>query len=213
MDFFTGVTATAHTGRMGVLVAHGADEWTQVIRESFVPLSMGAISSTFTGSVLSSALGPALTLSAVSTHGHHVATRTSRLVRTEPRDDFLFSLHLNGEGAVVQDGRKAVLARGDGVLYDSARPYELLFPTGTRQFVLQIPRHQLCDRVGRVQDMCARALPSGHPAVRVLPIYLSPEGIVGKDCCTIRRRTAGAMRIGLLPEVSKTIVGKIDIIY
>ncbi|MFJ8505005.1 hypothetical protein [Streptomyces avermitilis] len=42
--------------------------------ESFVPLSLVAMSGSFAGSVHSSALGPALTLSAVSVQGHSVVS-------------------------------------------------------------------------------------------------------------------------------------------
>ncbi|MFJ6893915.1 helix-turn-helix domain-containing protein [Streptomyces hokutonensis] len=192
---------------MGILVAHGVDEWAQVVAESFVPLSLVTVSGSFTGSVHSSVLGPALTLSAVSVQGHSVATRTSRLVRTEPRDDFLFSLHLDGDGAVVQDGHEAVLARGGGVLYDSARPYQLLFPTSHRQLVLQIPRHHLCDRVDRVAEVCGRALPPGGPGVRVLAAYVRELAETCESLTGSPRAELGVTTVDLLATVLRAAVG------
>jgi AraC-like DNA-binding protein len=192
---------------MGVLVAHGVDEWAQVVAESFVPLSLVTISGSLTGSVHSSALGPALTLSAVSVRGESVATRTSRLVRTEPRDDFLFSLHLDGDGTVVQDGHEAVLARGGGVLYDSARPYQLIFPTSHRQLVLQIPRHHLCDRVGRVAEVCGQALPPGGPGVRALAAYVRELAETCENLTRTARAELGVTTVDLLAAVLRAAVG------
>ncbi|WP_406451276.1 helix-turn-helix domain-containing protein [Streptomyces sp. NBC_01622] len=192
---------------MGMHVAHDVDEWAQVVSASFVPLSLVTLSGSFTGSVHSSALGPALTLSAVSVQGHSVVTRTSRLVRTEPRDDFLFSLHLDGDGAVVQDGHEAVLARGGGVLYDSARPYQLLFPTSHRQLVLQIPRHHLYDRVDHVAEVCGRALPPDGPGVRVLAACVRELAETCESLTSTPRAELGVTTVDLLATVLRAAVG------
>ncbi|WP_329240675.1 helix-turn-helix domain-containing protein [Streptomyces sp. NBC_01478] len=192
---------------MGILVARGMDEWAQVISESFVPLSLGTMAGAFKGSVHSNALGPAVTLSAVKVQGYSVATRTSRLVRTQPRDDFLFSLHLDGEGALVQDDHEAVLARGGGVLYDSARPYQLLFPTSHRQLVLQIPRQHLCDRVGRVAEVCGRALPPGGPGVRALAAYVRELAETCENLASTPRAELGVTTVDLLAIVLRAAVG------
>ncbi|MDV9168995.1 AraC family transcriptional regulator [Streptomyces sp. W16] len=206
-DCFTRETPAAQTGSMAIHVARGADEWARVISESFVPLSLVTMSGAVTGSVRSSALGPAVTLSAVRVQGQSVAARTSRLVRTEPRDDFLFSLHLDGDGAVVQDGHEAVLARGGGVLYDSARPYQLIFPTSHRQLVLQIPRHQLSDRVGRVAEVCGRALPPAGPGVRVLAACVRELAETCESLTSTPRAELGVTTVDLLATVLRAALG------
>ncbi|MFF7777085.1 helix-turn-helix domain-containing protein [Streptomyces tanashiensis] len=183
---------------MGVLVAHGPDEWAQVITESFVPLSLGSVSRTFQGSVRSSVLGPALTLTEVHTQGPSIVARTARLVRAEPRDDCLFSLHLAGEGSVLQGEREVRLPCGGGALYDTGRPYELRFPTDTRQLVLQVPRHQLHDRVGRVEDVCGRVLSADQPAVRVLAAYVCELAATCDDVIGAQRDELGAAAVDLL---------------
>ncbi|MFI6575753.1 helix-turn-helix domain-containing protein [Nocardiopsis sp. NPDC050513] len=194
-------------GREGAVTARGADAWAQVISESFVPLSLGSVSDEFRGSVRPSDLGPALTLTDVRTHGHSVVARTARLVRTEPSDDCLFSLHLEGEGAVVQGGHEARLRPGGGALYDTARPYELRFPTGTRQLVLQIPRQHLSDRVGRVEDLCGRALPAGQASVRVLTACVKELADTGDRLTVAERAELGTVAVDLLASALRAGAG------
>ncbi|MFE7842477.1 helix-turn-helix domain-containing protein [Streptomyces sp. NPDC057474] len=192
---------------MGVLVARSPDEWAQVITESFVPLSLGSVSGSFRGSVRSSVLGPSVTLTEVRTRGLSVVVRSSRLIRTEPRDDYLFSLHLDGEGSVLQGGREAGLAHGGGALYDASRPYELRFPTDTQELVLQMPRGQLRDRVGRVEDLCGLALPARHPAVRVLAAYLRELADTCDDLTGDQRAELGVTAVDLLSTALRATAG------
>ncbi|MEU6192171.1 helix-turn-helix domain-containing protein [Streptomyces sp. NPDC047061] len=195
---------------MGTLVARSADEWAQVITESFVPLSLGSVSGSFRGFVRSSRLGPSATLTEVRTLGSSVVLRSARLVRTEPRDDCLFSLHLDGTGVVVQDGREAGLACGGGALYDASRQYELRFPTDTRQLVLQMPREQLRDRVGRVEDMCGRALPARHPTVRVLAAYVRELAVASDGLTGDQRAELGVTAVDLLATALRAVAGSGD---
>ncbi|MGW1787317.1 AraC-like ligand-binding domain-containing protein, partial [Streptomyces sp. NPDC002143] len=181
-----------------VLFATSPDEWAQVISESFVPLSLGSVSRSFRGSARSIPLGPAATLTEVRTQGSSAVVRSTRLVRTEPRDDCLFSLHLAGEGAVLQGGHEAGLPRGGGALYDASRPYELRFPTDTRQLVLQTPRDHLRDRFGRVEDVCGRALPARHPTVRVLAAYLRELADICAGLTGDERAELGVTAVDLL---------------
>lgn len=192
---------------MGVLFAANAHEWAQVISESFVPLSLGSVSRSFRGSARSLTLGPAATLTEVRTHGSSSVVRSTRLVRTEPRDDCLFSLHLAGAGAVLQGGHETGLPCGGGALYDAARPYELRFPTDTRQLVLQMPRNQLRDRVGRVEDVCGRALPARHPTVRVLAAYLRELADICDSLTADQRAELGVTAVDLLATALRATPG------
>ncbi|MEV6171637.1 helix-turn-helix domain-containing protein [Streptomyces sp. NPDC051954] len=193
---------------MGVLVARSPDEWAQVITDSFVPLSLGSMAASFHGSVHSSSLGSAATLTDVRTYGAQVVLRTGRLVRREPSDDCLFSLHLDGEGAVLQGDSGAEWSRGGGALYDASRPYELHFRTDARQLVLQVPRDQLRDRGSQVEGAYGRGLPAGHPTVRVLAAYM--RELV--DTCGLltgdQRAELGFTAIDLLATAVRAVVGE-----
>ncbi|MGW1786807.1 AraC-like ligand-binding domain-containing protein [Streptomyces sp. NPDC002143] len=193
---------------MGVLVAKSPDEWAQVITKSFVPLSLGSVSGSFRGSARSSVLGPAVTLTEVRTQGASVVLRSAHLVRREPSDDFLFSLHLEGDGAVLQEEREAGLSCGGGALYDASRPYELRFPTDTRQLVLQMPRNQLRERVGRPEDLCGRALPAQHATVRVLAAYVRELAEACDDLRGDQRTEMGLTAVDLLATALRAVAGE-----
>jgi AraC-like DNA-binding protein len=148
------------------------DEWAELISHSFVPLTLGEAAAEFRGLVRQTILLPGITLSDVHTHGRSVVLRTERLVRREPREDYLFSLQLAGPGAVVQGDREVTLRPGTGALYSTARPYRLVFPASTREVVLQLPRSILREHLGDLGDLSGRSLPGDDPAVRVLTGFL-----------------------------------------
>jgi hypothetical protein len=62
-----------------------------------------------------------LELSQVTATAQHVR-RTPSLIAATAEDYFLVSIQTKGVGAIVQDGRTAVLQPGDFALYDSTRP-------------------------------------------------------------------------------------------
>jgi AraC-like DNA-binding protein len=134
--------------------------------------------------------------------------RSPHLVRREPSDDCLFSLHLDGEGAVFQGANEAELSCGGGALYDASRPYELRFPTYARQLVLQMPRDQLRDRGSRVEEVCARGLPAGHPAVRVLAAYMRELAETCDALTGDERVELGLTTLDLLATAVRAVAGK-----
>ena len=150
----------------------GRDEWAEVISHSFVPLSLGDAAPQFRGAVRQTVLSPRVTLTDVETHGRSVVLRTERLVRGEPRDDYLLSLQLAGPAAVLQGDREVTLHPGGGALYDTARPYRLVFPASSQEVVLHVPRQLLRDRLDDLADLYGRALPNDAPAVRVFAGFL-----------------------------------------
>ena len=154
------------------LLEAGRDEWAEVISHSFVPLSLGETAAQFRGAVRQTALSPGVTLTDVETHGRSVVLRTERLIRREPRDDYLFSLQLAGLGAVLQGDREVSLHPGSGAVYDTARPYRLVFPASSREVVLHVPHRALRDQLDDAADLYGRALPEDAPAVRVFAGFL-----------------------------------------
>lgn len=122
--------------------------WTDMICNVYVQLECDAVRSCddgddgdFDGSIRQHTL-PSLDMSVV-TSGPQRVMRTPGHVARSSDDYFLVSIQARGRGVVRQDGRDAVLAAGDFALYDSTRPYELLFEEAFEQIVLKLPGERL----------------------------------------------------------------------
>lgn len=87
--------------------------------------------------------------------------RTSRLISRGHEDVFIVSIQRWGRSHVIQDGRQAELEAGDFVIYDSTRPYTLLYPDGIHQYTLKIPRRQLLAQLPDVESLTATKV-GGH---------------------------------------------------
>lgn len=119
--------------------------WTDMICNVYVQLGCDAVrkddSGNFEGSIRQHTL-PSLDVSVVNS-GPQKVMRTPGHISRSGDDYFLVSIQARGQGVVRQDGRDAVLAAGDFALYDSTRPYELLFDNAFEQIVLKLPGERL----------------------------------------------------------------------
>lgn len=89
--------------------------------------------------------------------------RTQAQIRKGGEHCCLVQIQREGTGVVCQDGRMAVVHPGDFVLYDSTRPYELIFDdAGHDVFVLRVPRSQLQAHVSNVEELTATTVGSEH---------------------------------------------------
>lgn len=82
--------------------------------------------------------------------------RTSAKIAQTTEDYFLVSIQTAGHGRIAQDGRIAELRPGDFALYDSTRPYELVFDGPFQQHVLQLPGALLRSRLRDTEKLTAR---------------------------------------------------------
>ena len=96
-----------------------------------------------------------LGLSRVTARAQHVH-RTPAKIAQATEDYFLVSIQTAGRGKIIQDGRVAELSPGDFALYDSTRPYELIFEESFQQHVLQLPGAVLRSRLRDTEKMTAR---------------------------------------------------------
>jgi AraC-like DNA-binding protein len=113
--------------------------WTEMVCDTYVQLDCDAAADarTIEGEIAVDQLAT-LQLSRVTSTAQHVR-RTPARIAWASEDYFLVSIQAHGSGMVVQDGRRALLAPGDFALYDSTRPYELLFDGPFQQYVLKLP--------------------------------------------------------------------------
>lgn len=85
--------------------------------------------------------------------GAHGVERTSDLIARGDTPSFKVSLMLSGRSLLIQDGREAVLEPGDLAVYDTSRPYTLMFDEEVRLMVAMFPRTVLTlppDMVGEI---------------------------------------------------------------
>ncbi len=149
----------AGQSRAGHVAVSSLDAWQETLARTFVPLEAVPLGdrSSFRGQVQAAAVAD-LQLSLVSGSGQ-VVRRTRRLVQRTAADLYKVGLQLRGRGLVEQDGRVAELSPGDLTVYDTGRPYELVFERDFEMLVLVAPRRRLATRAPGLDHLTALAIP------------------------------------------------------
>ena len=144
--------------------------WTDMICNVYVQLGCDAVrkddSGNFEGSIRQHTL-PSLDVSVVNS-GPQKVMRTPGHISRSGDDYFLVSIQARGRGVVRQDGRDAVLAAGDFALYDSTRPYELLFDDSFEQIVLKLPGERLRSELHDTEALTATTVSGREGAGHLL---------------------------------------------
>lgn len=120
--------------RPTTMTSHGLAEFRAAASDSFVPLRVTCDDPESFRGVIRSAATDELQVCDVGATPH-VVERTPELIHRDSRPALKVSVMLAGTGLLVQDGRKAVLGRGDIALYDTSRPYTLVFDENFRTLV------------------------------------------------------------------------------
>lgn len=124
-------------------VARDFPAWQRLVTESFVPLDVTTDHpDQFHGQMRSRVLDE-VSIVEVTAKGHTVF-RTPHLISRSDRMYFKLSLQISGTGMLIQDNREAVLEPGDLAVYDTHRPYSLIFDDDFRSMVLMFP-HDLIE--------------------------------------------------------------------
>ena len=132
--------------------------WVEAVCNTYVQLDCDTPrrGRTFGGTIEASRLAT-LGLSRVTSSPQWVK-RTPQKIARATEEYFLVSIQTKGRGKIVQDGRIAELSPGDFALYDSTRPYELIFDEPFQQHVLQLPGAVLRGRLRDTQTLTARTV-------------------------------------------------------
>lgn len=130
-----------------------------------------------------------LQLSRVTASAQQVR-RTPRQIARASEDFFLVSIQSRGAGQVHQDGRCAHLAPGDFALYDSTRPYELVFGADFQQIVLMLPGPALRAELRGTEGLTARPV-SGRRGAGHLMIEMIRT--LAQDIATLEPASAAAV--------------------
>ena len=129
-------------GRVHTSVSHNFRDYRQAVVSSFVPLDVSRVSADpFWGRLRSVDFDDAHVHEV--TASQHMVERTESLVAVSDERFYKARRQVSGTGLLIQDGREALLQPGDLAIYDTARPYSLIFEQDMRMLVLMFPREQL----------------------------------------------------------------------
>lgn len=140
--------------------------WIDAVCDTYVQLDCEADGNMIDGEIRIDTLST-LKLSRVTASAQRVR-RTPAKIAQATEDYFLVSIQTAGAGIVSQDGRDAVLQPGDFALYDSTRPYELLFERDFQQYVLMLPGPTLRSHLRDTHGLTARPVSGEHGAGHLL---------------------------------------------
>lgn len=125
---------------VSTLVARNISEFRAAVSESFVPLQVSTGGPDHFRGVIRGASVDEVHVTEVRATSH-VVERTPELIARGDNSYFKVSLMLAGTGLLIQDDREAVLEAGDLAVYDTDRPYSLVFDADFRTMVVMFPKH------------------------------------------------------------------------
>lgn len=118
-------------------------EYRSAVSQSFVPLQVDSSKpGRFAGRIRMAVLDD-IHVSEVSAREHWVERTPSLIARGCERRYFKLSLQIAGSGLLIQDNREAVLRPGDITVYDTGRPYSMVFDDDFRMMVVMFPQTML----------------------------------------------------------------------
>lgn len=145
--------------------------WREIVCETFVELECRtAPDAGFFGSIETGDLGR-IRLARVRSTAQHVVRTADRIARSD-LEYFFLSLQLHGRGCHKQDGRVAHLGPGDFAIYDTTRPYELLFAEPFSQLVLCLPREVVKSRLADAEKLTACTVQGRSGSGRLASIFV-----------------------------------------
>jgi len=125
---------------VSTLIARNISDFRAAVSESFVPLQVSSSGPDhFRGMIRAASVDEVHVTDLRATS--HVVERTPELIARGDRSFFKVSLMLAGTGMLIQDDREAVLRPGDLAVYDTDRPYSLVFDEDFRTMVVMFPKH------------------------------------------------------------------------
>ncbi|MFV0434033.1 MAG: helix-turn-helix domain-containing protein [Leucobacter sp.] len=135
-------------------VTRTLDEYTELVRNSVMPLTVSSKNRQFAGRLRAAGRGQMFCFEV--TAPEHLIERTPELIDEGTGNNFYkLSLMLDGESMVLQDSREAVLRKGDLAIYDTSRPYSLLSSEGARTAIIMFPRELLSLSPEAVEQLTA----------------------------------------------------------
>ena len=169
------VSAVQHASQQAAPAARASSliEFRNLASASFVPLQISAEQSAPFAGRMTSAEADQVVFTEVAAHPHLVE-RTPATIAAGGSGYYKVSLLLSGRTLLVQDGRELVMNPGDLSVYDTSRPYSLLFEQEFRNLIMMFPKDRLELPIPFTEQLTAVSLGAEHPALApVIKAFLS----------------------------------------
>ncbi|MEO5920686.1 MAG: hypothetical protein ABIQ01_06025, partial [Pseudolysinimonas sp.] len=165
-------TDSATRGGPREFVTREFTEFRSAVSQSFVPLQVRSDNpGRFAGRIRMAELDD-IHVSEVSAREHRVERTPELIALGDDRRYFKLSLQLAGSGLLIQDNREAVLQPGDIAVYDTGRPYSMVFDEDFRMMVVMFTR-TLLDLPGEsVGQITAVRFAHGHGLTGMIAPFL-----------------------------------------
>lgn len=142
------------------------------VSESFVPLQVRSDNPGRFGGRIRMAELDDIHVSEVSAREHSVERTPELIARGGDRRYFKLSLQITGSGLLIQDNREAVLQPGDIAVYDTGRPYSMVFDDDFRMMVVMFPQTLLDLPAETVGQLTAVRFAHGHGLTGMIAPFL-----------------------------------------
>jgi AraC-like DNA-binding protein len=174
----------------GLLPRSGIEYWNDIACSTFTQLRVDPLGRPFRAELSRANVGDMRVAVANSTGS--IVTRSSEQVARSRQAYFLLHLQLGGVSLNRQDGREIQLARGDFAIFDSTRPYQVVFEHDTSILVLRIAQPAFrsvipCAEAITLVPLSGRTGPGRLAAVFIHNLWLSlqqgiPSAAGGRLC-------------------------------
>lgn len=155
-----------------VVRAHSLSEFSNAVSSSFVPLKISADRPEHFAARLASSQADSVHVTEVAARPHLVE-RTPETIACGGSGYYKVSLLLSGSSILVQNGRELVMQPGDLTVYDTSRPYSLLFGEDFRNLILMFPKDSVELPTALTEQLSAAALSAENPALtQVIAAFL-----------------------------------------
>jgi AraC-like DNA-binding protein len=99
--------------------------------------------------------------------------RTPSMIARGGISYYKVSLLLSGTSTLVQDGRELVMREGALSVYDTSRPYSVLFDGEFRNLIMMFPKESLSSVLPQLDQLSAAPLSAMHPLAPILSAFIS----------------------------------------
>ncbi|MBS3181556.1 helix-turn-helix domain-containing protein [Leucobacter manosquensis] len=145
----------------------------QMVASSFVPLRVSTeYAGRFSARMVSADADDVVFTEVVARP--HLVERTPETIADGGSGYYKVSLLLSGSSILVQDGREVVMSPGDLSVYDTSRPYSLLFGEEFRNLIMMFPKDRVDLPIPFTEQLTAVSLGREHSGLApVVTAFLS----------------------------------------